>query len=227
MKRFGTLTILLVIALLISAGCTQPAPTSRPEVLPTTVETTLAAATSAPAVNVTTSAPQEVVTIIHYVVPAKAWKNTNLHFGFEAPQDWAITTRQLTTPDGSQGLEFQTDLVANERFYIRTYPVSRNQDQDYRNTFRKWTPAPDETTATYNNIVYDRFESVSNGKAKIGYVARKSSANDIGYASVIVFTTDASHSFEREDFENVVASFAYFTTDKAPTVTGYEIPGAQ
>jgi hypothetical protein len=188
------------------------------------VETTLPATTAEPVVNVTTSAPKEIVTVIRYVVPVKAWKNSDLHFGFDAPQDWAVTTRQLTTPDGSQGLEFQTDLIANNIFYIRTFPVSRNQDQDYRNTFRKWVPAPDETTATYNTIVYDRFESVSNGKAQIGYVGRKSSANDIGYSSVIVFTTDASHSFQREDFENVVASFAYFTSDKASTMTGYEIP---
>jgi hypothetical protein len=227
MNRFGTLTIILVIALILSAGCTQPALTPQQDIRPTTVETTLPATTVVPTVNVTTSTPKEVVTVIRYVAPVKTWKNSDLHFGFDAPQDWAVTTRQLTTPDGSQGLEFQTDLLPNDRFYIRTYPVSRNQDQDYRNTFRKWVPAPDETTATYNNIVYDRFESVSNGRAQIAYVARKSSASDIGYASVLVFTTNASHSFQREDFENVVASFTHFSADKAPVMTGYEIPRAK
>jgi hypothetical protein len=226
MNRYGSLILLLVIALILAAGCTQssPAVIQKPETRPATQETTVPATTAALPVPLTTSAPEVVVTKIHYVVPPKAWKDTDLHFAFSAPQDWNVTTRQLSMPDGSQGLEYKTDLVADDIFYIRTYPVSRNQDQDYRTTFRKWEPAPDELTVIYNNIVYDRFDSTANGKSRIGYVMRKSSANDIGYASVIVFTTDASHSFEREDFENVVASFVYFTKDEAQNMTGYEIP---
>jgi hypothetical protein len=173
---------------------------------------------------VPTSAPQVTVTVIHYIVPAKAWKDTELHFAFEAPQDWTVKTRQLSMPEGSQGLEYQTDLVSNGVFYIRTYPISLNQDQAYRDTFRTWVPAPVESTVTYNNIVYDRFESTSYGKTQIGYVARKGSANDIGYASVLVLTADASRPFEKEDFEKVVSSFAYFTKERAATVQGGEIP---
>ncbi len=94
------------------------------------------------------------MTIIHYVVPVKAWRDTELHIAFEAPQDWARTTHQLSPPEGSQGLEYQTDLVSNDIFYIRTYPISRNQDQEYRDMFRKWEPAPVETTVTLNGITY-------------------------------------------------------------------------
>jgi hypothetical protein len=224
MKRIGI--ILLLIALLLAAGCTQsqPATIPQPDALPATTASPLPAVTAAPPAPVTTRAPIETVTVIHYIDATKVWKDTELHFGLVTPQDWGVTTRQLSLAEGSQGLEYQTDLVPHDVFYLRTYPVSHNQDQEYRNQFRKWVPAPAESTVTYNTIVYDRFESTRDGKTQVGYVARKSSANDIGYASVIAFTADASHPFEKEDFEKVVASFAYFTKDRAPTVTGEEIP---
>jgi hypothetical protein len=226
MKRYGPLILLLVITLLLAAGCMQSSPvtTSRPELPPTTPGITVPATTTAPEVNVTTRAPVVTVTVIKYIEPPKTWKDTELHFGFSAPQDWKVTTRQLNTHEGSQGLEYRTDLIENDKFYIRTYPVSLNQDQDYRTSFRKWEPTPDESTVIYNNIVFDRFESTQNNQARIAYVTRKSSANDIGFASVILFTTDATHTLERKNFEDVVASFVYFPADKAANMTGDEIP---
>ncbi|MDP3563193.1 MAG: hypothetical protein Q8R70_01745 [Methanoregula sp.] len=172
----------------------------------------------------TPGVPQETVTVIHYIVPLKAWKDAELHMAFKAPQDWTVKTRLVSLPEGSQGLMYQTDLIANDVFSIRTYPISLNQDQAYRDEFRKWGPAPAESTVTINGIRYDRFEISNNGKTHVGYVAQKSSANDLGYASVLVYTADASHPFEKEDFENVVSSFADFTKDRAATVQGEEIP---
>jgi hypothetical protein len=85
-------------------------------------------------------------------------------------------------------------------------------------------PAPIQTTVTYNGITFDRFESVNDGKIHVGYVVQKSSANDIGFASVLVYTADASRPFDMEDFEKVVTSFRYFTSRNAESVTGEEIP---
>jgi hypothetical protein len=222
--RFGI--IILLVALVLSTGCTQssPGPASRPDTLMTTAPTAIPATAAETAVTVTSSAPQAIVTVIHYIEPAKAWKDTELHFGFDTPRTWAVTTRQLNLPEGSQGLEYQTDLIAGDVFSIGTYPVSRNQDQAYRNTFRAWIPAPAESTVSYNGITYDRFESAKDGKISVGYVAQKSSANDLGYASVIIFRANASHPFEKDDYDKVAASFRYFTKNQAPAVTGEEIP---
>lgn len=231
MKRSLPVFLILAIALALSAGCMQPSPATVPQPdIPVTTTVVQAATTALPATATTsaapqtTAAPQVTVTVIHYIVPVKAWKDSELHFSFEAPQDWKVTTRQQSLPEGSQGLEYRTELVANDAFYLLTYPINLNQDQAYRNTFRTWVPAPAESTVTYNTIVYDRFESTKDGKSHVGYVARKSSANDIGFTNVFVYETDTSRPFEKEDFEKVVASFAYFTKAKAATVTGEEIP---
>lgn len=226
MKHFGTRIVILFIALLLSAGCTQSSPS--PSLQPVTTVVTQSATPTTPAETpvsvVTASVPQVTVTVIHYIVPLKAWKDAELHMAFKAPQDWTVNTRLVSLPDGSQGLMYQTDLIANDVFSIRTYPISLNQDQAYRDEFRKWGPAPAESTVTINGIRYDRFETSNNGKTHVGYVAQKSSANDLGYASVLVYTADASRPFEKEDFENVVSSFAYFTKDRTATVQGEEIP---
>ncbi|MFA5222421.1 MAG: hypothetical protein WC391_09080 [Methanoregula sp.] len=173
---------------------------------------------------VTTSAPHVIVTVIHYILPTKVWKDSELHFTITAPQDWAVTTRQMSMPDGSQGLNYQTDLVSNDVFYIRTFPISLSDDQAYRNTFRTWDPAPVQTTVTLNDITFDRFESTNDGKTHVGYVAQKGSASDIGFSSVIVYTAETSRPFEKEDFDKVVASFAYFTKNQEATMPGEEIP---
>jgi hypothetical protein len=226
MKRYGIGIVLLLIVVLLSAGCTQSQPSGirGADTLPASTSAPLPAVTSELVAPATTGGPLETVTVIHYIEPTRVWRDTELHFGLTTPQDWAVTTRQLSTAEGSQGLEYQTDVLPNDLFYIRTYPVSRNQDQEYRDSFRKWVPAPAESTVITNNIVYDRFESTKDGKTRVGYVVRKSSANDIGYASVIAFTADATRPFEKEDFDKIVASFAYFTKDQAPSVTGEEIP---
>lgn len=218
MKHFGTVILVLFIAFLLAAGCTQPAPSSPPVTMATTA--TLPAATQM--TPVTTSTPQTVI-VIHSIMPTNVWKDSEHHFTFAVPQDWNVTTRQQNLPDGSQGLIFKTDLVKDDVFFITTYPISLSDDQAYRDTFRKWDPTPAESTVTLNNIIYDRFESTKNSKTHVGYVARKGSANDLGFSSVLVYTADQSHPFEKEDFETIVASFAYFTKDQAATRPGREI----
>ena len=224
MKSFGTVILIILIALLLSAGCTQSSPAPVLQPVTTGTSTPLAQVTETPTAVVTTIVPQVTVTVIHYIVPVKTWKDTELHMVFKAPQDWTVQTRLVSLPEGSQGLMYQTDLVSNDTFYLRTYPISLNQDQAYRDEFRKWGPAPVESTVTINGITYDRFETSNNGKTHVGYVAQKSSANDLGFASVFVYTTDSSRPFEKEDFENVISSFAYFIKDREATVLGEEIP---
>ena len=73
-------------------------------------------------------------------------------------------------------------------------------------------------------ITYDCFESPKDGKTHVGYVARKSSANDLGFSSVLVFTADNSLPYQKEDYENIVASFTYLTTKLASIMSGQEIP---
>ncbi|MDD1693598.1 MAG: hypothetical protein LUQ71_02620 [Methanoregula sp.] len=228
MKLSGIGILIILIALLLAAGCTRSTPA--PATLTATTAapqpiTSAAAETPVPAV--TTSAPQVTVTVIHLIVPTTAWKDTELHFAFDAPQDWDVTTRLMDRPEGSQGLMYKTELVSNDAFSIITYPVNLNQDQAYRDTFRTWKPVPVETTVTINGITFDRFDSSGNGKSQVGYVAQKGSANDLGFASVITYTTNSSRMFEQEDFEKVVSSFTYFTGNRAANVTGTEIPGVR
>jgi hypothetical protein len=52
---------------------------------------------------------------------------------------------------------------------------------------------------------------------------RKSSANELGYASVLSFTTKGSNPDELSEFMRVVSSFRYFTGKEADTIPGTEI----
>lgn len=127
MKLFGTIILVLLVSILLSAGCTQPSPIpgtveiATPSPVMTTTPAVLTPITAAP-----TSAPQVIVTIVHYIVPTKQWKDSEHHFTFAAPQDLTVTTRRMIQPDGSEGLMYQTDLVSNDGFFITTYPISLN-----------------------------------------------------------------------------------------------------
>jgi len=226
MKSFITGILVILITLILLSGCTQSLPAPQPYTpavtLPVTSPVPLTETSTA---AITTSPPQAAVTIVHYIVPVKAWKYSDLHMAFHAPVDWNVTTRLVSLPEGSQGLVYRTDLVSHDGFFIMTYPISLNQDQAYRDTFRTWNPVPNQTTVTINGITYDRFESSADGKSHVGYIIQKSSANDLGFASVLVYTTDdVSHPFDKADYESVISSFTYFTSRNAATVTGEEIP---
>jgi uncharacterized membrane protein YgcG len=218
------LTIFLILVLTVcifSAGCVQSSGNSTvtTAVLQANVSTP-DPATPVP-VTIATSAPYEVVTVIRYVSPPRVAKDSYLLFTLEVPGEWNVSTYRMMKSDTS---DYRTELVAGNVFSIYSYFITPSREQDYRDRFRQWIPAPVEKTVTINNIRYDRFESRANGNTSVAYIAHSNSANEHGYASVLVFTARDSNRFEREDFEAVVSSFRYFSAKSAGTIPGNEIP---
>lgn len=223
MKQSAIILAFIIISVIFLAGCTQPAgpAPAAPQVVQTSLPAPAPSASAVPVV--TTEIPREVVTVIRQVSQQKDVRDSELLFTFRVPVEWNVSTYRINTASDPEMMVYRTTLRDNDVFYINTYTVSRSQDQAYRDQFRKWVPAPAETTVTINSIVYDRFESTSDGKTSVAYVARKGSANERGFASVLVFTADSSHRFEKEDFEGVVSSFQYFSAGAANTTPGQEI----
>jgi hypothetical protein len=213
--------ILVVTACICSAGCTQLVGdgTAAPAV-PTTGVPTPLPTTPVPA-PVATTAPREVVTVIHYVSPLREVKDSYLLFSLQVPVAWDATTRRLTKSDTP---DYRTDFGAGNAFSVYTYYFSQDKDRAFREEFRQWSPAPNETTVTINGITYDRFESTSDGKTNVSYIMQKSSANERGYVSVLVFTVHESNPFNKEDYEKVVASFRSYCKDDIGIMPGVEIP---
>jgi hypothetical protein len=219
-KNHAILLVTIVLMGILLAGCTQSSGTG-----PVTTAAPISAPSPAGAVTVAaTSTPEQVVTVIHYISQTKDLKDTELLIGMQVPVEWNVSTRRLENTGNSGGLMYQTDLVKDDVFSLRTYSISNSQDQAYRDEFRKWSPAPAETTVKINAITYDRFESVSDDRIRVGYVARKTSANERGYASVLSFTANTSNPFEKGDYEKVISSFRYFSGSDATSLPGEEIP---
>jgi hypothetical protein len=217
MKYYQVL-ILFTIILAGVMGCTQTG-TGPVQTLPDnrTVPGT-------PGGNVTPGSPTTVETMDRALLPMIPYKDTPLRIAFYVPEDWSVSTRQVQKPQGAEGLVYRTDLLDNNRFYILTYTVSRNEDQGYRSEIRRtWIPTPEETTVIIHGITYDRFESSLAGTTNVSYVVRKSSANELGYASILFFTTKGSNPEELSEFTRVVSSFHYFTGKEADTIPGTEI----
>jgi len=170
-----------------------------------------------------TSAPRDVTTIIHQVSQVRDVKDSELLFSLQIPVEWSVSTHRLDNPENFIGFMYQTDLVRNNTFSIHTFTNYRWREQNYRDEFRRWIPAPNETEVTINGITFDRFESTSNGSTKVGYVAQQACANEGGYLSVLAFTANTSNRFEKEDYDTVVASFRYYSTDCVSTMPGEEI----
>jgi uncharacterized membrane protein YgcG len=213
--------ILVVIACIFFAGCAQSSGNSSvTPAVPIASVNTPEPATPVPTAAAT-SAPLEVVTIIHYVSPLRDVKDSSLLFMLQVPVEWNVSTWRMMNSDTS---DYRTDLVADNVFSIYTYPITRGREQAYRDQFRQWFPAPVETTVIINDIRYDRFEGRADGNTTVAYIAHTNSANERGYASVLVFTARDSNRFEREDFEKVVSSFRYFGGKSAGTQPGEEIP---
>lgn len=213
--------MLVVIACIFLAGCTQSSGTLPvTPVVPETSVPTPGPAAPLPAAGAT-STPQEVVTIIRYVSPPRDLRDSGLLFTLQVPAEWNVSTWRMTNSDTA---DYRTDLVADGVFSVYSYPGTRSREQEYRDKFRQWSPAPVETAVTINDIRYDRFESRADGNTTVAYLADTNSANEHGYASVLVFTARDSNRFEIEDFEKVVSSFRYFSTRSAGTTPCEEIP---
>ena len=219
-KNHANLLVAIVVLGILFAGCTQSSGTG-----PVTTTAPISSPSPPGAVAVAaTSTPEPVFTVIRYISQTKDIKDPELLFALQVPVEWNVTTRLLDDASGSGGLIYQTDLVKNNVFFIRTWSISNSRDQAYRDEFRAWSPPPAETTVKINGITFDRFESVLGGIVRVGYVARKTSANERGYASVLYFSVDTVNPFEKEDFEKVVSSFRYFSGSDAGTLSEEEIP---
>ncbi|MGB9176061.1 MAG: hypothetical protein WCB46_04915, partial [Methanoregula sp.] len=216
--KFHAIPLLFIMVFgILFAGCMQSSG-------PGPVSTAVPVPSPSPAKAVTaaiTTVPQPVVTVIRYISRTKDIKDSGLLFSLQIPIEWNVSTCQLMRSDTP---DYRTDLVADNVFSIYSYSLTKSQDQAYRDQFRQWSPAPTETTMTIHDITYDRFESTSGGKTNVSYIVRKTSANERGYASVLVFTARDSNRFEKEDFEKVVSSFRYFDGRSASTEPGEEIP---
>jgi hypothetical protein len=229
--------LFLILALITSciflAGCTQssgtgPAPTAGAVTNPPPAET---AATPLPkeagtagAAAITTTVPQQVVTIIHQVSLTRDVKDSELLFSLQVPVEWSVSTRRLANPENFIGFMYQTDLVKNNTFYIHTFTNYRSREQNYRDECQRWIPAPNRTVVTINGLTFDRFESTANGRTNVTYVMRPAGMNEAGYLSVLAFSADTNNRFEKEDFDKVVASFRYYSRDKVSTMPCEEIP---
>jgi uncharacterized membrane protein YgcG len=144
-------------------------------------------------------------------------------FALQVPREWNISTHRLKNPENFEGFMYQTDLVGNDTFSIHSFTDYRSREQNYRDAFMEWSPAPERTVVTINGIGFDRFESTTDGITRVGYVARKGSTNEQGYLSVLYFSAKTCNPYEKEDFERVVSSFRYFTRETTSTVPGEEI----
>lgn len=205
-------------------GCTQPSGTiSATTVVPGTTLSPAKPATPPLAVIATTT-PDDVVTIVRYVSFVRDVKDSDLLFSLQVPVEWNVSTHRIGNPENFVGFMYQTDIVANNTFYIHTFTDYRSRDQNYRDECRRWSPAPNVTVVTINGMTFDRFESTMNGSTNVVYVARKTSVNDHGYLSVLAFSADPGNRFEKEDYEKVVASFRYHGKDDVSTMPGAEIP---
>jgi uncharacterized membrane protein YgcG len=231
MRCLGIILSLVVIACMFTAGCTQSSgtgpvtavvPATSPPAAEPSTPAPQAVETAVPAAE-ETSTPQQVVTIVHLVSAVKNVKDSELLFALQVPEEWSLSTRRLNNPENFEGYMYQTDLVENNTFYIHTFTDYRNREQNYRDQFREWSPAPTMTTVTINSITFDRFESTADGKTRVGYVARKGCTNEQGYLSVLYFTANTSNRFEKEDFDKVVSSFRYFSRSSDVPVPGEEI----
>jgi hypothetical protein len=231
MKYPGFLPFLFVITWIFLSGCTQPSGTvpGTTDVLgpsqplsgtaipaPSAVEPAFPAAAAM-------STPGQVATIIHQVSQVRDVKDSELLFSLQVPVEWSVSTIRLDNPENFVGFMYQTDLVSDNTFYIHTFTNYRWREQNYRDEYRRWIPAPDETVVTINGITFDRFESTANGSTRVAYVARQTSANEHGYLSVLAFTANTSNRFEKEDYDKVVASFRYHGSDCISTIPGEEI----
>lgn len=234
-ESIRTLTVIILAGVLVLAivfaGCTRTAGTI-PEtpLVPVTGEPSSGSQnpvmkTGEPATPPpeTTGTPEPVATMVRYISQVRDVKDSELLFALQVPVEWNVTTYRIENTEITEGLMYQTDLDGNNTFFIRTYAITRGQDQAYRDECRMWSPAPEETTVTINGITFDRFESTYGGITNVTYVVRKASANERGYASVLSYSSSTGNPFEKEDYENVIFSFRYLTGSSAGTVSGEEI----
>lgn len=231
MNFFTFFCFVLVLALSCSSGCTGPVSA------PSTGNQTTPAGTTSPAVSAsspgitpsfTTAAHQESIPIAG---PLKTIRDSELWFTIQVPESWEVKTERMPIPEGYSGIVYVTYLYnyqgffSNTReFYIITYAISRDYDQALRTFYRDtWIPRPNESTVRINGITFDRFESKKNDAVSVAYVAKKSSANERGFASVIEYFVNSSSQYRQQDFESSLSTFRYIAAEDIQSAPGEEI----
>lgn len=223
--------LIMVVFGILFTGCTYSSETSGvTTAVPVTSPLLSVPATPVPTLGETTvltaaatSTPQQVVTLVHQISQVKDVKDSSLLFSLQVPVEWNISTRRIANPENFVGVMYQTDLVADNTFYIHTFTDYRSREQNYRDECRRWIPAPNETVVTINGITFNRFESTANGTTNVTYVPQKNSVNEFGYLSVLAFSANVSNRFEKEDYDRIVSSFRYYGRDNISTMPGKEI----
>lgn len=231
--------------LLFVAGCTQtvqPPMTPTPTPVPTTV------ATEAPTTVSTAvpSTPTPVPTSIAPAVPLPVViKDTPLLFTISAPDGYAGTTIRLKTSDYS--IAFKTTIFNpatsgtnvtvddNSGNYselpgsltIFSYSTSFSVDQNIRDIIRSSGAALNESTVTYRDITYTRFDATSDPYTgspdeTVIFVGNKASANENGFLPVMIYSMTPDGNLSQATYENMVKSFAYYTGRMIGTASGTE-----
>ena len=222
MRKCETIFLVIVVfTCIFLAGCVQPSDKN-----PVTPAVSQAAVQSPEPVTTVplaavTDTPAAVATVIRYVSPPRDLKDSKLLFMLQVPAAWNVSTLQLTKSDTS---DYRTDLVTGNIFSIISYPAFRSREQEFREEFRQWSPAAAGTGVTINGIRYERFESRADGNTTVAYLPNTNSANERGYASVLIFVARDCNRFDTEDFEAVVSSFRYISAASAAASPGEEIP---
>jgi hypothetical protein len=215
-----------LIVLILIAGCTSPqrdiSNGSEIQTIPSAVVTVASVFTSESITTPPSVVPSQKVLVTPG--PLKTVKDPELWFTLQVPESWVVTTERLSNPEGYMGLVYETSLYPADQFHILTYAITRNQDQDLRNYYRRsWTPDLNETTVVINGIAFDRFELTSGADVSVAYVVRKGSANERGLASVIEYSTDSSGPYLQKDYESLISTFSYIPGDEINDIAGEEI----
>jgi hypothetical protein len=110
---------------------------------------------------------------------------------------------------------------------IFSYSTSLSVDQNIRNIIRGSGAVFNESTVTYNGIIYIRFDvendpySGTPGETVV-FVGDKASANEKGYLPVMIYTMTRDGTLSQATYENMVMSFRYYSGRNIGNATGEE-----
>ena len=240
-------TAFSLIAVLLIAGCTQPAsPASQattPVPAPVSESPTAPSTTVATAVTITTPVP---TTIIPAAPLPGVIKDTKLLFTIDAPKGYNGTTIRATKASGNiiiykttiynpSVLHIDQTVNDNTGNYVQLddaltiffYTTALAQDSIIRNLIRDSGVASNETSVSYNGITYTRFEMASdpfNGKSgkTVVFVGNKASASENGYIPEMIYSETGAGTLGQATLENMVQSFRWYALNRIDSAPGVE-----
>jgi hypothetical protein len=110
---------------------------------------------------------------------------------------------------------------------IFSYSTSLSVDQNIRNIIRGSGAASNESSVTYTDITYTRFDVTSDpytgmpGETVI-FVGNKGSASENGFLPVMIYTLTPNGTLSQATYENMVKTFAYYTGRRIGGASGVE-----